>query len=225
MIWEEIPPLLDTPLHVHANQDELFHIVVGEHEFRCGEQPFRVGPGAFVYLPRGVPHAHRRLVLGRGLFLVITRPGGFEGFFRSSPRRAGRETSVLRRTPGHRLGSGSPGCRSRFRIEAVAPATTAGVLVRRWESSSKFALAGPSRALVSSKKVATLRSRARHDGGGEPGVLLALRFRGSIARGLSGWRRIVGTQDGSRERDESRGSCSSSSRSRPKWATRTGERA
>jgi hypothetical protein len=33
-IWEEVPPLLDTPLHLHANEDELFHIIEGEHEFR-----------------------------------------------------------------------------------------------------------------------------------------------------------------------------------------------
>ena len=80
--WEELPPLLDTPLHVHAHEDELFHIIEGEHEFTCGPERFRVGPGAFVYLPKGVPHAHRRLVAGSGRFLVITMPGGFEGFFR-----------------------------------------------------------------------------------------------------------------------------------------------
>jgi hypothetical protein len=25
-VWEELPPLLDTPLHVHAHEGELFHI-------------------------------------------------------------------------------------------------------------------------------------------------------------------------------------------------------
>jgi mannose-6-phosphate isomerase-like protein (cupin superfamily) len=81
-IWEELAPLPDTPLHVHANEDEHFHIIDGEHEFRCGDDEFRVGPGAFIYLPRGLPHAHRRIVTGSGRFLVITTPGGFEGFFR-----------------------------------------------------------------------------------------------------------------------------------------------
>ena len=80
-IWEELPPLLDTPMHVHSNEDELFHIIEGEHEFHCGEHQFRVGPGAFVQLPRGVPHAHSRVVPGSGRFLVITTPGGFDGFF------------------------------------------------------------------------------------------------------------------------------------------------
>ena len=81
-VREEIAPLLDTPLHVHANEDEYFHVIEGEHEFRCGGQEFEVGPGAFVHLPRGVPHGHRRMVEGKGRLLVITTPGGFDGFFR-----------------------------------------------------------------------------------------------------------------------------------------------
>lgn len=81
-VWEEIAPLLDTPLHVHANEDEFFHIIDGEHEFRCGDQELPVGPGAFVHLPRGVPHGHRRMIEGEGRLLVITTPGGFDGFFR-----------------------------------------------------------------------------------------------------------------------------------------------
>ena len=81
-IWEELPPIVDTPMHVHANEDELFHIIDGDHEFCCGDRQFCVGPGAFVYLPCGVPHGHRRIVPGTGRFLVMTTPGGFEGFFR-----------------------------------------------------------------------------------------------------------------------------------------------
>jgi mannose-6-phosphate isomerase-like protein (cupin superfamily) len=90
-VWEEVPPLLDTPLHVHANEDELFHILEGEHVFECGDDQFEVGPGDFLALPRLVPHAHRRVVPGIGRFLVMTCPGGFEGFFRmlSDADRAG----------------------------------------------------------------------------------------------------------------------------------------
>lgn len=81
-VWEELEPLLDTPLHVHQHEDELFHILEGEHVFECGGNRFDVGPGDFLALPRGVPHAHRRVVPGAGRFLVTTAPGGFEGFFR-----------------------------------------------------------------------------------------------------------------------------------------------
>lgn len=34
-IIEELDPL-DTPLHVHANEDELFYVIEGEHVFRVG---------------------------------------------------------------------------------------------------------------------------------------------------------------------------------------------
>ena len=81
-VWEELAPLLDTPLHVHEHEDELFHILEGEHVFACGDDRFDVGPGDFLALPRGVPHAHRRAVAGAGRFLVMTCPGGFDGFFR-----------------------------------------------------------------------------------------------------------------------------------------------
>ncbi len=80
-IVEEIAPL-DTPLHVHEHEDELFVVFEGEHVFRCGEEEFDVGPGAVVFAPRGVSHAHRRVVPRTGRFLTMVSPAGFEGFFR-----------------------------------------------------------------------------------------------------------------------------------------------
>ncbi len=43
-IIEELDPL-DTPLHVHANEDELFDVIEGEHVFRVGEEEFRLARG------------------------------------------------------------------------------------------------------------------------------------------------------------------------------------
>ncbi|WP_457153199.1 cupin domain-containing protein [Mesorhizobium sp. P5_C1] len=80
-IIEEIDPL-DTPLHRHANEDEIFYVIKGEHVFRCGDQEFRVGPGGTMFAPRGVPHAHKRVLPRTGRFLTMTSPAGFEGFFR-----------------------------------------------------------------------------------------------------------------------------------------------
>jgi mannose-6-phosphate isomerase-like protein (cupin superfamily) len=81
-VLEEVPPLLDTPKHVHANEDEMFYVLEGEHIVECGEEEFRLGPGDLVFLPRGVPHSQRRVVPGEGRFLVLISPPGFEGFFR-----------------------------------------------------------------------------------------------------------------------------------------------
>jgi uncharacterized RmlC-like cupin family protein len=80
-IFEENEPV-DTPLHVHANEDELFYVLEGEHVFRVGEDEFRVGPRGLVFAPRGVPHSQRRVVPRTGRVLVLASPTGLEGFFR-----------------------------------------------------------------------------------------------------------------------------------------------
>jgi quercetin dioxygenase-like cupin family protein len=69
----------------------LFYVLEGEHVFQCGEDEFHVGPGGIVFAPRGVPHAHRRVVPRTGRFLTLVSPAGFEGFFRelAEAERAG----------------------------------------------------------------------------------------------------------------------------------------
>ena len=81
-LFEEVPPLVDTPRHVHSREDELFYALEGEHVIEVGEAEHRVGPGGSVFAPRGVPHAQRRVVAGEGRLLILTVPGGFDGFFR-----------------------------------------------------------------------------------------------------------------------------------------------
>jgi mannose-6-phosphate isomerase-like protein (cupin superfamily) len=80
-VIEEIDAL-DTPLHVHEREDELFYVLEGEHVFRIGDDEHRIGPGGVAFGPRGVPHAHRRVAPRTGRFLTMTFPAGFEGFFR-----------------------------------------------------------------------------------------------------------------------------------------------
>ena len=80
-IIEENQPV-DTRLHVHENEDELFYVLEGEHVFQVGDQEFHAGPGGLVFAPRGVPHAQRRVLPRTGRILVLASPAGFEGFFR-----------------------------------------------------------------------------------------------------------------------------------------------
>ena len=80
-VIEEVDPL-DTPLHVHRNEDELWYVLEGEHVIQVGDDEFHVGPGETVFGPRGVPHAQRRVVPRTGRFLEFFSPAGFEGFFR-----------------------------------------------------------------------------------------------------------------------------------------------
>jgi mannose-6-phosphate isomerase-like protein (cupin superfamily) len=81
-VLEEVPPMVDTPLHVHSHEDELFYVVEGEHIVRRGDEEFRLGPGEAVFCPRGVPHSQRRVDSGVGRELIVFTPGGFEQFFR-----------------------------------------------------------------------------------------------------------------------------------------------
>ena len=81
-VFEEHEPV-DTPLHVHAHEDELFYVLEGEHVFTVGGVEHRAGPGELVFAPRGVPHSQRRVVPRTGRTLVVTAPGGLDGFFRA----------------------------------------------------------------------------------------------------------------------------------------------
>jgi mannose-6-phosphate isomerase-like protein (cupin superfamily) len=90
-VIEESAPL-DTPRHVHENEDELFVVLEGEHVFTIGTKMFQAGPGAVAFAPRGVPHEHRRVIPRTGRFLTLVSPAGFEGFFRelSEAERSGK---------------------------------------------------------------------------------------------------------------------------------------
>jgi len=81
-VFEELPPMVDTPAHVHSREDELFLSLEGDHIIELDGEQHRIGPGESVFAPRGVPHAQRRVVPREGRLLIVTTPGGFEGFFR-----------------------------------------------------------------------------------------------------------------------------------------------
>ena len=68
------------PLHVHSREDEAFYVLEGQIRFRQGEDEFVAGPGAWVWGPRGVPHAFRVESPGARALVVVT-PGGFEQMF------------------------------------------------------------------------------------------------------------------------------------------------
>ncbi|MCE3266928.1 MAG: cupin protein [Solirubrobacterales bacterium] len=82
----ETPPLADTPAHVHANEDELFVALEGEHAITVGDEESTIGPGEAVFAPRGIPHSQRRVVEGEGRIMFVCTPGGLEGFFRELAR-------------------------------------------------------------------------------------------------------------------------------------------
>ncbi len=80
LIEGEVPPQGGPPRHVHAREDESFYVLEGSYEFRVGERVVRVGPGACVFGPRGIPHAYKNISSAPSRHLVIITPAGFEKF-------------------------------------------------------------------------------------------------------------------------------------------------
>ena len=77
-----------SPYHVHRAEDETFYVLDGQLEFISGERRSTGGPGSSVFLPRDIPHGFRVVGESPARFLVLTTPGGFEGFFMEVGRPA-----------------------------------------------------------------------------------------------------------------------------------------
>jgi quercetin dioxygenase-like cupin family protein len=70
------PPGTATPLHVHSRESEAFYLLDGEMSYQAGETVHRLGPGSFIYLPKGMPHAFRITGSMPARVLAIAVPGG-----------------------------------------------------------------------------------------------------------------------------------------------------
>jgi len=76
-----VSPKRGTPLHVHANQDEIFYVLFGEYYFQVGADKFKLKAGDSIFLPRKVPHAWTQ-VSDSGKMMVVLQPAGkLEEFF------------------------------------------------------------------------------------------------------------------------------------------------
>ncbi|WP_291418013.1 quercetin 2,3-dioxygenase [Actinophytocola sp.] len=86
-LLEWAPQGFGPPRHIHEAEDEAFYILDGELVVDCGERRSVAGPGAFVFLPRGIPHS---FVVSAGPVrgLQITSPAGFERFITEVGRPA-----------------------------------------------------------------------------------------------------------------------------------------
>lgn len=71
----------EPPPHVHTAEDEAYYILDGRLTFRCGTTVTHAGPGALVFLPRGLLHTFTvRAEPAR--VLVIISPGGLDAALR-----------------------------------------------------------------------------------------------------------------------------------------------
>jgi quercetin dioxygenase-like cupin family protein len=74
------PPGFATALHIHHTADEAFYVLDGSIRGVCGDREWRGTTGAFVWLPRGIPHGYA--VDGDATLrtMAMTMPAGFDRF-------------------------------------------------------------------------------------------------------------------------------------------------
>ena len=85
-----VPYGFSPPLHLHRTEDEVFHVLEGEFRVRVKDQEHRLGAGAILLGPKGVPHTYRVESAQGGRCLTITVRGDFERFVRAMSRPAER---------------------------------------------------------------------------------------------------------------------------------------
>jgi len=78
------------PLHVHQNEDEIFHILQGNVRFSVGGDVIRATAGDCLLAPKRIPHTYRVESTAGARFLTVTRGGDFETLVRTLGRPAER---------------------------------------------------------------------------------------------------------------------------------------
>ena len=112
-----MPADFGPPLHIHHEEDEILQILEGRVRVVCGDVDTVAGPGAFAFLPRGVPHTFW-VQEGPARMLALFTPGGVEAMFVDSG-----EPADAQRLPDP--GAVEPGAmapyEARHRVEMVGP--------------------------------------------------------------------------------------------------------
>ena len=69
------------PLHIHTEEDEALYVLEGEIDVQIDGCSRRLGPGAYVYLPRRTQHSHTVVGNSPARLLITVSPAGLELYF------------------------------------------------------------------------------------------------------------------------------------------------
>jgi len=67
-------------LHIHNSHDEAFYVIEGQMKVQLGKEVVSVDPGAFVLVPKGMPHAHTNPGSAPNRIICVFSPGGMETY-------------------------------------------------------------------------------------------------------------------------------------------------
>lgn len=77
---QDEPSGFGPPLHIHRDAAEAFYVLEGEYLIFVADQQHLCPPGAFVFVPQGVPHTFQ-VMTGPGKKLNLFSPAAMVGFF------------------------------------------------------------------------------------------------------------------------------------------------
>lgn len=87
------PPGQGPPYHVHDGLDEVIYVLDGELRVRLGDRVDEAQAGAFVFIPRGLPHTWEARGDDAVRFLAVLTPGGLESFFDNTAAAGGGQAA------------------------------------------------------------------------------------------------------------------------------------
>jgi mannose-6-phosphate isomerase-like protein (cupin superfamily) len=80
---QRVPGGYAVPRHVHHAEDEAWYILEGDATFYCGDDRVAASRGAWVFLPKDIPHAFKVGPAGARL-LTFSAPSGFADFVQAA---------------------------------------------------------------------------------------------------------------------------------------------
>jgi quercetin dioxygenase-like cupin family protein len=84
VVEHRLPKGYAPPLHVHLNQDEVFHVLRGRICVEVGGKRQYAGPGDLLKAPKGIPHRFIVVSDEGALVMTITSGADFENFVRDA---------------------------------------------------------------------------------------------------------------------------------------------
>ncbi|MFF6909220.1 cupin domain-containing protein [Streptomyces sp. NPDC012389] len=88
LLEASVPPGGGPPLHIHADADEAFYLLSGELDITTRDTTYHVGPGDFVFVPKGTAHRFRNNGLHPARQLLLFTPSGVDRFFLEAGNKA-----------------------------------------------------------------------------------------------------------------------------------------
>ena len=75
-------PGMEIPLHVHQDEDEVFHVLEGELEIQVGKEKIILRAGDIGFCPRGIPHSWKVIGDQKTKVMLSIFPSGLEHMFK-----------------------------------------------------------------------------------------------------------------------------------------------